>query len=345
MIDELDHTIEQLLRSELDIDSDGIEISFSQPNGQWAGRRTGPTLNFFLYDVRENPTLRRHQWQPEQEQRSKPTRDGAVTFKRTPLMLDCFYVVTAWSGADEAARPLQEHMLLSRVLCALARYPVLNPRFEELRRIEAVARPRDENGDANGVVKVERRPRGQMTSESELQRRTWLSDSSLNPLAAIEVEVRTRIAHHDVLTNPAEIWSALEAQMKAGFSYVVTLPLDPWKPFEAYRVTGWSLRSLSEPLIAITGVIRNAKNVRQAQLRLQLLHGRADEHHYAAMPEVDQDDPAHRYITETNAKGEYHFSGLAPGAYTLLIVRSSGEIVVREFTLSPAGATGFDFTI
>jgi hypothetical protein len=343
MIDALDYTIEQLLRSELDVDGAGIEVSFNQPNGQWAGRRSGPALNFFLYDVRDNPTLRHHQWQQEPEHRSRPARDGGVTFKRTPLMLDCFYMVTAWSGADEAVRPFEEHNLLSRVLRALARYPILNPPYE--------------------LVKVERRARGQMTSEPDILRRAWLGDPALNPLAAVEVEIRARIAHHDVLTNPADVWSALEAQMKAGFSYVVTLPLDPWAPFESQRVKEHQLQigptardpktgelrridpDAADRLYTIGGIIRDIDNVRQGGLQLHLLHGRSNEHTDPRKPGKSGDNGPHRYITKTSADGEYRYSDLTQGMYTLLIYRSPDEIVVREFTLSPAGPTGFDFTI
>lgn len=363
MIDTLDATIKQLLRSELDIEGHGIEVSFNRPNGQWASRRSGPAFNFFLYDVRENPTLRRHQWQQEQEQRSSPARAGAATFKRTPLMMDCFYLVTAWSGSDEQAQPAEEHMLLALVLRALARYPVLNPPFETVTRREVLAAPRYTAEDAQTTVAVEAFGRGQMTYAAEVQRRAWLNDPDLNPLAGAQVEVRARVAHHDVLTNPAEVWSALEAQMKAGFSYVVTLPLDPWKPLEAYRVIKQQARfgpttydpqrgalrpidpARADVLYTIGGVIRNGDRVQQRDLQLQLLHGPASEYGEPAAIEWLNDDAPHRYTAQTSATGEYSFSDLPPGAYTLLICQPSGDTTVREFTLSPAGPTGFDFTI
>ena len=141
MIRALDRTLEQLLRSELaEIDANQLEISFAQPSGDWVSRRSGRlTVNLFLYDVRENAALRRHQWQQGQEAANGAARTGAVSLKRTPLLLDCFYLVSAWSGADETRRPFDEHELLSLAIRALARYPVLNPPFEEKERAEVLA--------------------------------------------------------------------------------------------------------------------------------------------------------------------------------------------------------------
>jgi hypothetical protein len=385
MIELLDQTITQLLRAELDVEEQGIEVSFSQPNGEWAARRSGPALSFFLYDVRENPTLRRHQVQQEAEHRSRPTRPGAATFRRTPLMLDCFYMVTAWSSAVDASQARDEHGLLSNVLQVLARYPVLNPRCEEM-PVGAVV-PTARQGDANQgeTVLTERRTAGHMVAWEELQRRAWLCNPDLNPLANAgndDVEIRTRLAQHDVLTNPAEVWSALEAQMKAGFSYVVTLPLDPWRPLEAYRVKRQDLyigqaerdprtgalqridRAQADLLLSIGGVIHRQHSdgsvgAQQEELRLQLLHGPADAHADPTRALAPDQDAPHRYIADIAAplatpvatavsdrEGRYQFADLPPGQYTLLIRRlDSGEFTMREFTLSPAGPTGFDFTI
>jgi hypothetical protein len=286
-------------------------------------------------------------------------------------MLDCFYLVSAWSGAGEAVRPLIEHDLLSRALLALVQYPVLNPPFEELERAEALAETRYKDEGARELVKLEKqRARGQKSNTADVQRRAWLGDVKSNPLAGIEMEVRTRIAQHDVLTNPAEVWSALEAKIKPGFSYAVTLPLDPWTQYETLRVSERRLRMepvardprtgalLRMPpgdtglLLAVGGVIRDGAGVPLPGLRLQLLHGAANTNPAAnahagahAADDAAQAQAPHRYITETNAAGEYAFAGLPPGAYTLFIYHKPGEIIVREFALSPAGATGFDFTI
>ncbi|MCP5095690.1 MAG: DUF4255 domain-containing protein [Chloroflexi bacterium] len=45
-------------------------------------------------------------------------------------------------------------------------------------------------------------------------------------------DIKTTLASHDKLTNPAEIWSALDNEMRPSISYLITLTLDPWTPVD-----------------------------------------------------------------------------------------------------------------
>ncbi len=79
----------------------------------------------------------------------------------------------------------------------------------------------------------------------------------------------------------------------------------------------------------------------QADLELRLLNSPLRETPAPALFEEEQS----RFATQTNARGEYHFSGLLAGAYTLLIRLPTGEIAVRDLAISTTGPTGYDFTI
>lgn len=172
MITDLDETIRQLLKEELPIKNNEIEVSFDQPKRENSAKWTKPTVNLFLYDLRENNVLRQHQW----EQIANANRgDNRNRRKRSPMRVDCFYMLTTW-----AADPEDEHRLLSRCLLALFRFPVL---------------PDDR-----------------------------LVGSLRNP----PYDIQARLASHDKLTNPAEVWSALDNEMRPSISYVITLALDPW---------------------------------------------------------------------------------------------------------------------
>lgn len=117
MIDDLDESIRQLLIAEMPIRNNEIDISFDQPKREWSARLSRPTINFFMYDLRENPVLRQHQW----ERMALPQHgDLQAALKRTPFRVDLFYMVTAW-----ATEPEDEHRLLARVLLALFRFPIL----------------------------------------------------------------------------------------------------------------------------------------------------------------------------------------------------------------------------
>src|SRR5262245_20183766 len=82
---------------------------------------TVPTIDLFLYDVRENLELRNNE----------PTirRNGSqASITPPPRRIDCSYLVTAWPvGMTEL--PLQEHRLLGQVLRVLAGFPTIPAGF------------------------------------------------------------------------------------------------------------------------------------------------------------------------------------------------------------------------
>jgi hypothetical protein len=114
MLDDLDETIRQILVKELPVKNGEIDIKFDQPKREWSARLSKPTVNLYLYDVRENNVLRQHQWEHVREE------NGTYTKKRSPMRVDCFYMLTTW-----AADPEDEHRLLTRSMMALYRYPIL----------------------------------------------------------------------------------------------------------------------------------------------------------------------------------------------------------------------------
>ncbi len=63
MLADLDETLRQLLIAELPVKNGELDISFDLPKRDWSSRISKPTVNLFLYDVRENNVLRQHQWE------------------------------------------------------------------------------------------------------------------------------------------------------------------------------------------------------------------------------------------------------------------------------------------
>jgi hypothetical protein len=96
------------------------QISFDRPTDD-PTKLLHPTVNLFLYDVRENVELRSNE-----PHYARPGRQ--VMIAPPPLRVACSYVVTAWpvGGVDLA---LQEHGLLSQALQVLARYHTIPPQF------------------------------------------------------------------------------------------------------------------------------------------------------------------------------------------------------------------------
>jgi hypothetical protein len=113
-IADLDEALRTLLKRELDKHGfEGVEIAFDAPSKEWSGKLTGPTVDLFLYDMRE--ALDRASATPS-ERRS----NGVATISDPPLQLELTYAVTAWTKAVE-----DEHRLLSQVLSILFSYPSL----------------------------------------------------------------------------------------------------------------------------------------------------------------------------------------------------------------------------
>ncbi|MDH6113633.1 hypothetical protein P3T36_005204 [Kitasatospora sp. MAP12-15] len=116
MIHEVDEALHALLRDEV-LGSGDIEVVFDAPTRDWAARRNGPTVNVFLYDLREDLGLRR-----QGSMRELGRRGEIVAEHEPPRWYALSYLVTAWT-----TRPQDEHRLLSVLLAGLLRQSTLAP--------------------------------------------------------------------------------------------------------------------------------------------------------------------------------------------------------------------------
>jgi hypothetical protein len=113
VIAELDEVLRQLLIREIDIQGNEVDISFDPPKRDWSSRLSKPTVNLYLFDIRENLRLR------GSEQFYTVNRpDGKSEVRRNPVRMDLRYLMTAWVKEAE-----DEHLLLSAALMALLRNP------------------------------------------------------------------------------------------------------------------------------------------------------------------------------------------------------------------------------
>src|ERR1700761_8327498 len=114
MLADLDETLRNLLRSELERHGfEGVDIAFDAPAREWSGQLSKPTVNVFLYDLREAEGMRSPEW-------SSTNATGRVREGRPPMVMECSYAITAWTQAVE-----DEHRLLSQVLAILFAFPEL----------------------------------------------------------------------------------------------------------------------------------------------------------------------------------------------------------------------------
>lgn len=90
-----------------------VEVVFDAPTREWAGRRTTPTVDVYLYDIREDLRLRERG-----VINTYDTEGRQVTGRQQPPRhFKLSYLVTAWTQ-----RPEDEHRLLSSLLATLLRY-------------------------------------------------------------------------------------------------------------------------------------------------------------------------------------------------------------------------------
>lgn len=108
MIHEVDEALRQLIRGEALAGSD-VDVVFDAPTKDWAARRNAPTVNLYLYDIRED--LRRR----ERGLINEYDGEGAVVARHLPPRhVKLSYLLTAWTQ-----RPEDEHRLLSALLLCL----------------------------------------------------------------------------------------------------------------------------------------------------------------------------------------------------------------------------------
>jgi hypothetical protein len=114
MLADLDESLRALVQRELKpLGFDSVEVAFDAPAREWSSQLAAPTVNMFLYDLRESAD-HRHRTIDER-------RVSAGAFEtRPPLILECSYAMTAWTQEVE-----DEHRLLSQLLTVLYSYPRL----------------------------------------------------------------------------------------------------------------------------------------------------------------------------------------------------------------------------
>jgi hypothetical protein len=104
MIHAVDESLRALVRRDA-LNGTDVEVVLDAPTKDWSARRTTPTVDIYLYDIREDLRMQQYGLVDERQ-------DGLVTQRvRPPRRFKLSYLITAWTQ-----RPEDEHHLLSALL-------------------------------------------------------------------------------------------------------------------------------------------------------------------------------------------------------------------------------------
>ena len=116
VIHEVDIALRSLIEREA-TDGTEVEVVFDAPTKDWASRRNVPTIDVYLYDIREDLRRRERGLINEYDE-----LDRITTRHLPPRHFKLSYLVTAWTQ-----RPEDEHRLLSALLSCFLRHDAIPP--------------------------------------------------------------------------------------------------------------------------------------------------------------------------------------------------------------------------
>ncbi|TFV81741.1 DUF4255 domain-containing protein [Microbacterium sp. dk485] len=118
MIGEVDDAIRAIVRTDAISDPD-VDVVLDAPTTDWAARRNAPTVDLYLYDIREDTRRRENGFLERRDPRG-------IVVGRTPAprYFKLSYLVTAWTQ-----RPDDEHRLLDQLLQCFLRFDALPDEF------------------------------------------------------------------------------------------------------------------------------------------------------------------------------------------------------------------------
>ncbi len=119
MISDVDDALRKLILESLTVSRQNVDIMFDLPSRDWASRLSRPTIDIFLFDIRENLRLR-----GAEQFRTVARPDGKIEVYRNPVRIDLRYLLSAWTKDPE-----DEHLLLSDTLMTLLRNPMLPEQY------------------------------------------------------------------------------------------------------------------------------------------------------------------------------------------------------------------------
>jgi hypothetical protein len=154
-------------------------------------------------------------------------------------------------------------------------------------------------------------------------------------------EIQARLARHDKLTEPSDLWNVLDNEMHPGVSYVITLSLDPWS-----EVTGPLVKTRTLRLGQARELpYRQALVPDETRQDLVLIGGTVrSESEQQPQPGVTVALKATGHVTTTDEDGCFVLGAVPPGDYTLIAWVGDEKPVQKEIKI-PAEGKDYDMEV
>ncbi|MBI5876488.1 MAG: DUF4255 domain-containing protein [Chloroflexi bacterium] len=294
MINDLDETLKALLLKKAALDPSEVDISFDIPTREWSTPVTRPTVNLYLFDIRENRQLREMDWDVESG------TNGQVTRKRIPVRIDVSYMITCWTSAAE-----DQHRLLWRVLETLFRHSPLpdDVLVGDMRRLQRPART--EVAQPDGILKNVSDFWGAL--ENQLR-------PAINLVVTLELDLNQVTVSPMVFAQGIKLGMPVIRRDNTGREYYMS-ELRP----------GWELLPLR-----LAGIVRDPKGQPVAGVSVRIV-GQTPRGPEQFGPTVET-DASGRYLFGTVPAGEYTLiveaAGQAPKNYPFAVkIGERGQIM------------------
>jgi protocatechuate 3,4-dioxygenase beta subunit len=127
--------------------------------------------------------------------------------------------------------------------------------------------------------------------------------------------------------NPADLWSALENELRPAIHYRVILPLDVARRFTGPLVT--------TKLVRVQGGLEVGRG---PFVEIRQIAGTVRDGQGRPVAGVEVTVKENGLRTTTDAAGHYTFSNLAPGSYTFIVTAPGHKAREQKVVVAPAAA-------
>jgi hypothetical protein len=153
-------------------------------------------------------------------------------------------------------------------------------------------------------------------------------------------ELQARLAAHDKLTNPAEVWSALDNEIRPSVSYLVTVAIDPWQEVEGPAVRSYTMRTgQATNLPGVTRLDEDAIQEDRVTMGGQVRSKGKDK---SPLSDIEVAIKGTGMVATTDAEGLYVLGSMTPGKYTLIAWPKEGKPIQKDVNVPPTSKDDYD---